>query len=460
MIVTEERTVEIMIKSKIGFANRIDENSFFCKALAFGTAMIALLGWYHFLYLIPFPSVVNKILQIHVVVFMEAVCGILFSLYCLVMYKKTLLSANHFRWLYTYIPVLIITFVVEWIGSVIRYPGLGVMKSFRFGCNFLMVGLIPAVFVLFKILGSDGVFKILDYFSFVWNIVLIVQACYYKYCGRILFGLQSYFDYYTKGRIDTRFGLRVLMGCMGVYIIYYNLSDLYDSDLALGKKLFSLFRAVVGICCLLFVQQSRLALVYFGFSLAVMLLINNKTSRQRKIELITVLAAAIILLGTGVIQNLISKMLLVEKMNGGVSLSARLYEIRYYLGCWLKNPILGNGFTIGKESSALYAVEHGELGTAYYSDIGLIGLLAETGLLSVVFFLFPMYQGFQLIRKIRKQNGIPQKETIFAMTGYSYLVISSISEIVTDNERSIMFPLMLAYFMYLVYRAQPTDENG
>ena len=57
-------------------------------------------------------------------------------------------------------------------------------------------------------------------------------------------------------------------------------------------------------------------------------------------------------------------------------------------------------------------VAHGLLGTAFTSDVGFIGLLAETGLFSLVFFVIPIIRMIYVLVKT-KEMPLDANEDVF-----------------------------------------------
>ena len=106
--------------------------------------------------------------------------------------------------------------------------------------------------------------------------------------------------------------------------------------------------------------------------------------------------------------------------------------------------LFGNGF-----SNYRYypAVQYGPLGTFYYSDVGVFGLLAETGLMSVIFYFVPLVH---IIKTgVRTQRTEQRKKYAFLIGMIVYLVGTSISLLITDSGRALAYPFVIAMDLYI-----------
>ena len=110
----------------------------------------------------------------------------------------------------------------------------------------------------------------------------------------------------------------------------------------------------------------------------------------------------------------------------------------------------------GWPSDAGYSqVAHGLLGTAYTSDVGFIGLLAETGLFSLVFFVIPIVRMVYVLYKTKEMPLDAMR--MFLMVLIIYLLATSATVIITDGSRCLAFPVIMALYEY--YYAMYLEEK-
>ena len=101
----------------------------------------------------------------------------------------------------------------------------------------------------------------------------------------------------------------------------------------------------------------------------------------------------------------------------------------------------------GWPSDAGYSqVAHGLLGTAYTSDVGFIGLLAETGLFSLVFFVIPIIRMIYVLVKTKEMPLDAMR--MFLMVLIVYLLTTSATIIITDGARCLALPIIMALYEY------------
>ena len=89
---------------------------------------------------------------------------------------------------------------------------------------------------------------------------------------------------------------------------------------------------------------------------------------------------------------------------------------------------------------------HGLRGTAYISDVGFVGLIAELGIFAIPFYVAPLIRMVYILSKIGWKNAL--KEHMFLVVLLLYLLGTSITLLVTDASRGLAFPFIIALFEY------------
>ena len=134
-----------------------------------------------------------------------------------------------------------------------------------------------------------------------------------------------------------------------------------------------------------------------------------------------------------------------------ISVTARTYAYDYFWSVFKSNPIFGFGFV--KSSEAYGTVLHGPLGLAYTDDVGFVGQLAVLGIFSLVIVLGIYTMLMKQIVKIRKKTGCWD---CLLVGIYAYLISSSITLIVFDQQRICLLPIIVALFEF---RMSQYDEK-
>ena len=106
-----------------------------------------------------------------------------------------------------------------------------------------------------------------------------------------------------------------------------------------------------------------------------------------------------------------------------------------------------------KEVSNVGALYTGR-GAYSYTDIGLIGLISEIGLWSVLVYIFPVIRFYRITRKVRNEEYY-----IFLVGLFTYVLVTSISLIVTDIQRIFAWPILLFTFETAAYYLERRSQK-
>lgn len=391
---------------------------------------------YHFFYLVDYEvGIIAFILKfgtrfiIGMLACFMAVCVYLFH------YKRIRSYGN-------YVPLyclsVFLIFALFAFYTILIYPEQKIADTFRYGGKFLYPILAIGFLYLFeRDNGPKKWLNILNKLSFLWYLYIIMQSIYYAATGNVLFDFRSYFG----EELNLREGnLRVSLGVFGNIILLYNLVQVLGGS---DKKisLFSVVQVLLGTYCLFFVQQTRVAILAIVICAVFILLFRGKTTFQKVIKPLIVLVCGIFLVTNDTIWEFINSFSATGEQAG--STIARLYAWEYYFDIFLKNPLFGFAWP-GDESYSLIA--HGVKGTAYISDVGFIGMIAELGIFSIPFYVVPLGRMTYILYKMGWKNCL--QNHMFLVVLLLYLIGTSITLIVTDAERGLAFPFIIALFEY------------
>lgn len=341
--------------------------------------IVTILLWYQLFYLIAFPQSIDNILKIDNFMPIVSFISLFLLIILLVTKNKIIKKYNDF---FSYIYWLIFAVLLLVVYSILKYPEQSIFTTFKIGISFLVIIFsVPVLLMLEKSKYTVLVWKIINLVAFLWYMVIIIQTIYYSKYGLFLFDFWTYFQrYFNQGQ----YGLRISLHALGNIMVLYNLVNLYYKRGLI--KFWHMMNFIVGISALIFIQQTRALYVYLAICIMCIIL---KNKNKKLISKITIMFFIIyVLIFTDFIPSFISSFSIYG--DNSISTEARIYSIQYYFMCFLRNPIFGNGLADGYEESVYAFIEHGPLGIAYYSDIGFIGLLANTGIFSLVILVWPI----------------------------------------------------------------------
>lgn len=324
--------------------------------------------------------------------------------------------------------------------SFIKYPSQPIDVAIVEHISLLYVGLtIPFLTLMYKKGGIEQVMSIINIVVFIWYLLLLVQSFVWKNDRSLIF----LDDFFTT--IQTRsHGIRIGLRAFGNIAILYNFDQFFHSRVRGKKKLFYFIQCCLGLFCLVCVQQTRAFLAVVLISLAVIMIVGAERRTKKTWILFSAAVLLVILAYTGVLGSFLKTFNMSNDNIHAFGTTVRIEAIAYYFKCFTDNIIFGNGFA---NYQYYPTVQYGPFGTFYYSDVGVFGLLAETGLMSVIFYIVPL---IHIIRTgIRTQRTEQRKKYAFWIGMIVYLVGTSISLLITDSGRALAYPLVIAMDLYI-----------
>lgn len=400
--------------------------------------LLCILLEYHLFYLIPYRGLISNLLWIY----SRAFLGAIISFGYLIVNKKGNIKNT---WLNRFCVTLFVCITVELVYSMIIYPSQSLIDTIRVASAFLM----PATAIIFlglfeKHRDVKQILEAINRINIVWCILVIIQSVLYK--NDIIF--MDFESLFLGEEVYMRYGsFRVYAAVFADCMIIYNFSVLYQSRKDKSVKWFThLFAFVIGVYCMFAINQTKAEQVYVLTSVGLIILIGGKTIRSKVVTIVAIMGAVFLIYNTEYMARIMS--IFGSEMSESHSVSHRLYAYEYYAECIKNNPIWGNGFAMTTSIlNPYYSVEHGPSGFAYYSDVGVVGLVANTGLFSIIIYFIPMIHIGRNVYKIVKASSV--KEKSFELAFFLYLCISSITLITTDAHRMIQFAFAIAFYEYM-----------
>lgn len=399
---------------------------------------VTIFMWHHFFYLFSVPEYVEAILwKKHLDMLITGV-SILIIIYFRVCHWNML--SIYTKWIMPYFGVVSLTMLAQTIFSQYIYSRQSIIITLQEGANFsAIIMALPLIIMFIYHNGTEKFFSFLNFITFIWYLLIIFQVVHMMTKGFYLWDFANY----TQSEVDKMFYfVRIPLGIIGNVMIIYNFSALYESGKHLNNKGFSIVQLSLGLFCLVFVQQTRgyIIAVVFGF-LSIIALGKKKTSTKIK-EIILIIVLLLFIINNGILGKFLESFDLHSSRGG--STKARLYAIGYYIECFMRNPMFGNGFA---GTQYYNYVEHGPQGIAYYNDVGIFGLIAQTGICSITLYIMPVVHMIKTSYVIYKKEA-DKKIAFFSVGLMSYIIASSGTLIITDSGRAIFFPIVMAYLEY------------
>lgn len=332
-----------------------------------------------------------------------------------------------------YLPFTILSVVIIAFFTIIKYPLQSLQLTLRVVSQYLLIIWTVPVFYIMK--KDDTEFKVLDVvciISVVWCCLVLMQSIYYSYSGRALF---SFIERMGAGVREEN--LRISVGPFVNFSIIYCFWRVYFWKIR--HNIWYLISLIVLVLANIFVQQSRAGTIAIVLTMIAMILMetNNKYSIVKK----GVIATGITLFA--VVSNFIQNYILAVFTKYEISVTARTYAYEYFWSIFKSNPVFGFGFV--KSSSAYNSILHGPLNLAYTDDVGFVGQLAVLGSFSIIV-MFGIYA--ILLKQIIRIKKITGCWDCLLIGVYVYLITSSFTLIIFDQQRICLLPIIIALFEY------------
>lgn len=355
---------------------------------------------------------------------------------CTRKFHNGLIKYNGFINRYATVYVIAIVFVMGMTCAL--YSGTSLKSSFTTGCYYYITLMYAPILISMKDDDSiHRILKIMNIFSFVWYTIVIVQSLLYTANGNIFIQYLLSQSQAGADNLVRNSMIRISLVPFGNLMILYNAYRIIAEKRV--KKTFSLVNLVMGLCCLLCVQQTRAMTAIIMACMAVLLVFSGKSINLKLRNILILIAVVIAVVNSGALDNYINTFFS-EEFSG--SSNAREYAIGYYGSVFLNNPIIGFGFV---NSSIYDSLIHGVRGTAYIDDVGLWGQMARLG---IVFFIIVVPLLIRMCKITwflyrRKNTTAP-----FFLVALIYLVSTSFTLIILDTNRIMLLPFIIALFEF------------
>lgn len=271
--------------------------------------------------------------------------------------------------------------------------------------------------------------KIIVYAAIVCAFVSYIEAIFLKW-GIDILKLKTY--------VQERNGARFEIGTSVIVIsIFVSISKIIG---CVKRKTFSIYHLNIFLQCinLWFVVKTRSLMACLGIAVVAAILFNRETSLSVKRFLVALMLLCVAYAYAGNLFSVIIK--IIEKDDG---IMHRFLTIEYYMQQFRDNPITGTGFLSGNENTSTASILMGPTRNYYRSDVGIVGMMNEFGLIGIVWLLIFLSTTIRQIRFLKKK--IENEHYVFIFMFAVYLVITCVNLIFTDVQRFMYMPLCILF---------------
>lgn len=398
---------------------------------------------YEIFYLFEIPGFM-RILKDNQLNLVTGFLGILLSGYYYSKYKYETIKLYNRNFLYAITCAII--WIILVIYSIILYEKQPIRLSLGFHATFLYFFLcIPALVIFQKSHNKMKLFDIMNWISIIWYIIIIFQHFVYAASHTLIFNMQELMSNSSRDMVRN-YGIRISLKSLGNLMILYNFDIVFNKrKTEIGRKI-SFISLALGLYCLIVIQQTRSMLFIILCSIAIIMLFGAKRIRKKIIVLAIMVFGFAFFIQSGILSDFFSSFSTKASNANRLGTTIRLGAIAYYFECFLRNPLLGNGF-----SSSLYypEVQHSSSMLFYYVDVGIFGLLGEVGLMAIPLYVYPLVRITRNTFNLFKRKLLTNYSFLAGIT--SYLLFSSLTFLITTPQLMLAFPIIYAYSEIIGY---------
>ncbi|MFI3213727.1 MAG: hypothetical protein R3Y24_10330 [Eubacteriales bacterium] len=387
---------------------------------------------YNFFYIIKQPSFLYVVNNKYNKSLISIIC-IGLTIYIIV---KKGNKIKKYKWTRFYSALLVISIMLVIIITTYIYDKQSILSTIRVSISYFIPILILPILYILEMGYSEKMMRYMEKFVFLWYVICFLQYILFMINNTIIIN-----DYFADGDINMRGGnVRITLFLFG------NLFLLYHFDMLLSKnkkRSWHLINFILGVLCVFLVQQTRMFYIADMLGLFIILFFSGKKVNKKIRNMLLFAGGVIMLLLTGAVQALVNSIFFGNDVYVLSSTSIRVSAIEYYISCFIENPLIALGFV---SDGTYYNLVHGISGSYYYSDVGYIGVLAQTGVFSIIIYIIPLLRMFYITLKCIKKTTL--EECAFMISICCFLSILSMTIAFTSTTRILAFTWFYALFEY------------
>lgn len=296
-------------------------------------------------------------------------------------------------------------------------------------CNLFVFLSFPLYRLAKKEGGYDDIFKYINIIFFVFHILLIAQSIAFH------FGI----TFMNFGTVRMRNGgIRISMGSLGNIMIIYNYCKYFCNKTG-DRKVFNLIQFLLGFICLIFIQQTRVAMIAVFVCIAIASIVSSNSPVKMYFLFVGIVALLAYLYYKGTITSFVGSF-----KKGSADYNSTISRFEGYIYFWkafLKNPLCGHGIV----TNVIYEkLIKGPKKLYFYSDVGIVGILAQYGIFALFMYVYPVLRWGRVI--IKKFHSFVKNPLPLAL--FVYILITTPTLIVISTGLSLSWAILFVVFEF------------
>ncbi len=305
-------------------------------------------------------------------------------------------------------------------------------------------GLVAYTILMGLKLNKQNVEDLFVNFTKVLFFIYYIQYFIFKFTGNIVF-----VDFYNpqmragflRAGIGSEFFAISIILLVSRFLVQYRKKKKFSFKILAWIAFFTIY-FVLFICVraeMLAIFLSCLILVFMG-------------SDRRKIKLLVILSGIV---GVFLIaqSSVFEKYMMIDKIEGGGSITGRLEMYEYYFKGFLDKPILGQGF-LYPSTNALKILMYGRKGYYYLEDVGIVGFVFTFGFVGIMLLSYMVFKGFKNISALFKSHLLFDDPETLGL--FVFFILTFPTLFMGDYARNGFFPFIL-FFMTPIIEESKND---
>ncbi len=300
----------------------------------------------------------------------------------------------------------------------------------------LLLCVYPFLFYLFYYNSIEKLMKVVTICTLANVVVIMLSVISYSISHVYLF------DIYTFGIRSGALYSRCTLGSLFPIVIIYSIYKIFNDR---NKKY--ILPLVFYLFVFVYIDQTRARMAFYAITVIVMVFFSGTLSIRKMANSIILTIISLVIIYSGLMSTFIDSFSL--NAENGISTYNRIGEVGYYWQVFTNNPLFGYGF-ISDHYSNLISIKSGSNLTYHPGDVGVLGLLAEGGILLAVPYLCFLVRMFYVYKTIKHDT----KYQMFFLGILTYCIVSSLTQSLNRQILFLLIPVSWAMFEFEYYNCK------
>ncbi|SEW41991.1 O-antigen ligase family protein [[Clostridium] fimetarium] len=342
-----------------------------------------------------------------------------------------------------YFRLLMVSLIIIVAYSIVIYQKQGIIYILYSCTDFLSVVFSLYILEIMKKKGDYKViFNILLAFATIISGLCIVQSFIYSNGGPLF--LQG-----ASGAVMRNGKLRMSLGSFQMISTVYALYKCYG--ISNKNKIIGTIIFMINFFALLYAGQTRMQIIAVVLGCIVVIMLYTNTPIRSLIVCIFGFSVIIYLVYSGMLSGFFGTFS-DESISDN---NARFGALTFYWQHFLQNPLICFGFIV---NPIYFSLKYGPFGKYYYVDVGVVGLLAQTGLFTIIIYIWPViHWGKECINILK--NKVYRNKYGFLVVLLVLVIATTPTLIITNSGRSFMWPVLFATYEFFSIRLNEDRRN-